>query len=238
MKRFIPLILIVVLMLVGYLSGIYKALSFETLRYQHLELREYATAHPILAPCLFLGTYLFATALSFPSCFFLSILGGYLFAQPWATLYVIMGATIGSTLLFWAARTAIGNWIGSKGGARLVKVEENIQKNAPGYLLFLRIVPFFPFWMANLLPALFRIPLRTYIWTTLVGMSIGSFLLTETGRGFHAIFEGEADFSFSSIFTAEVNTILLCLGVLISLTSVFLYKIFQKFQSKYPEKEL
>lgn len=237
MKRFIPLALIAAFMMIGYFSGIYKALSFDTLRYQHLELREYVTAHPLLTPCLFIGTYLVATTLSFPSRLFLSILGGYLFAQPWATLYVLLGATAGAALLFSAAKTAGGDWMSRKGGPRFAKIEENVQKNGVGYLLFIRIVPVVPFWMANLIPALFRLKLSTYIWTTLVGMSIESYMLTEAGRGFHAIFESGEPFSSASIFTSDVKVMLLILGVVISLATIFLYKILQKRNAKHSEKE-
>lgn len=213
LKQFWPIGLIVILMLVGYFSGFYRAFTFDTLRYQHLEMSEYVNEHPVLTPIMFIGTYLVATALSIPGGLFLSLIGGYLFAQPWCTLYVIVGATTGATLLFLAARTALGEGLKRKTGGNLAKMKEGFKKNAVSYMLFLRFVPLFPFWLVNLAPAFFKVSLRTYIWTTLVGILPGAFVFTQAGRGFNEIFETAQDFSLDSILNIQVKIALICLGI-------------------------
>lgn len=224
LKKFIPIFIIIVLMLVGYFTGFYKALNFETLKYHHNELTEYVNNNPILTPFMFIGTYIVVTALSIPGALLLSLLGGFLFTQPWCTLYVMIGATIGATLLFLAARTALGDFLKRKAGPRLAKMEEGFNRNAASYLLFLRFVPLFPFWLVNLAPAFFNVRLRTYIWTTLIGIAPGAFVITQAGRGLGAIFETSDEFSVRALLNPQIQIALICLGVF-SLVPIIIRKI-------------
>ncbi len=223
LKKFIPLLIIVILMAVGYFSGFFKALNYETLRYHHVELTEYVNNNPLLTPLMFIGTYIVATALSIPGGIFLSILGGFLFRQPWCTLYVVIGATTGAALLFLAARTAFGTVLKEKAGPKLQKFEKGFHKNPSSYLLFLRLIPLFPFWLVNLAPAFFNVPLWTYVWTTFVGIAPGAFVSTQAGRGLNTIFETSDTFQFSSIFNAEINIALIGLAI-ISLLPIMIRK--------------
>lgn len=212
-KRFLPLIILIILMIAGYFSGFYRALNFETVKYHHNELTEYVNNHPIMTPFMFIGAYAVATALSIPGGIFLSLIGGFLFRQPWCTLYVIVGATTGATILFLVARTALGDFLKQKAGSRLAKMSEGFQKNAANYLLFLRFVPIFPFWLVNLAPAFFNVRLWTYIWTTLIGIAPGAFVFTQAGRGLNAIFESADDFSLENILNTQMKIALICLGI-------------------------
>lgn len=200
-------------MAAGYFSGLYKSLDYETLRYHHVELTEYVNDSPIMTPFMFMGTYAFATALSIPGGLILSLIGGFLFKQPWAMLYVLIGATVGATLIFLAAKTAIGDLLRKKAGPRLAKMEKGFNKNPASYLLFLRFVPLFPFWLVNLAPAFFNVRLWTFIWTTFVGIAPGAFVITQAGRGLGAIFESNEEFSLKTLFNTQLNIALICLGV-------------------------
>lgn len=230
-KRFIPLIIIIALMAVGYFTGFYKALNFDNLRQHHMELMQLVENHPVLAPLIFMGIYLVATALSIPGGLFLSLIGGYLFHQPWSTIYVLIGATIGATCLFLAARTALGDALKKKGGPWLAKMEEGFNKNAANYMLFLRFVPIFPFWLVNLAPAFFNVRLRTYIWTTLIGIAPGAFVFTQAGRGLGAVFESSEEFSVASILNDDVKIALIALAVF-ALVPIIIKKIIAKRQAK------
>lgn len=213
LKKYGPILIIVTLMAVGYFSGFFQSLDYETLRYHHVELTEYVNDSPIMTPFMFIGVYAFATALSIPGGLILSLLGGFLFKQPWAMLYVLVGATLGATLLFLAARTAVGGLLKKKAGPRLAKMEEGFNKNPASYLLFLRFVPLFPFWLVNLAPAFFNVRLSTFIWTTLVGIAPGAFVFTQAGRGLGVIFETNASFSLGTIFNLQMRIALICLGI-------------------------
>lgn len=223
MKKFIPILIIVALMLVGYFTGFYKSLDFDTLKYHHNELIEYVNNNPIMTPFMFMGTYAASTALSIPGGLLLSLLGGFLFRQPWSTIYVVIGATTGASLLFLAAKTALGGFLRKRAGPFLKKMEAGFNENAVSYMLFLRFVPLFPFWLVNLAPAFFRVRLRTYIWTTLVGITPGAFVFTQAGRGLGAIFETSEAFSLASVLNNETKIALIALGIF-ALIPIFIKK--------------
>jgi len=214
-KRFLLLTIILVGMAVIYFTGAYKYLSFETLKANHKLLKTFIAHHPVFVPFLFIFSYIIFTALSVPGGIFLSLLGGYLFSQPLSTIYVVFSATCGATLIFLAARTALGDSLRNKAGPFFKKMESGFQKNAASYLLFLRFVPLFPFWVVNLAPAFFGVSLRTFVWTTVVGIAPGSLIFTLAGGGLEKIFESEQPFSIAAIFNIKLKIALILLGCLV-----------------------
>ncbi len=135
-KRYLPLLLILIGMAAIYFSGLYRFFTFETLRSYHDTLKLFIQAHPIAAPLLYILAYILLTALSVPGAVFLSLLGGYLFPQPFSTIYVLFSATCGASLIFLAARTALGDSLKAKAGPFLQKMEKGFKENAVSYLLF------------------------------------------------------------------------------------------------------
>ena len=201
-------------MAIVYFSGAYQYLSFETLKEHHVALKTFVAAHPFSVPLAYMLVYIVATALSIPGALFLSLLGGYLFSQPFSTLYVVFSATCGATIIFFAARTAFGDSLRKKASPFLKKVESGFQQNAASYLLFLRLVPLFPFWFVNIAPAFFGVSLRTFVWTTFVGIIPGAFVFTFAGGGLEEIFESGNEFSIATVFNTQVKIALLLLGIL------------------------
>lgn len=227
LKRFLPLAIIALGMLLIYLTGVYRYLSFDALKTYHATLKTFIAAHPVLLPFLYIFTYIILTALSVPGAIFLTLLGGYLFPQPLSTLYVVFSATCGATLVFLAAKTALGDALRQKAGPFLKKMEKGFQDNAASYLLFLRFVPLFPFWIVNLAPAFFGVPLRTFLWTTLVGITPGSFVFTLAGGGLEKILDTQQAFSIGAIFNTQLKIALTLLGVL-ALVPIVIKKLKKK----------
>jgi len=212
-KRYLPIILIAILMGIVYATGIYRDLSFQNLKAYHSDLLLYVSKHPIAAPVIYIIVYIVATALSIPGGLFLSLIGGFLFPIPLSTLYVLIGATTGATLLFLSARSALGEKLFQKAGPRLKKMEKGFKENAVSYLLFLRFVPLFPFWLVNLAPAVFNVKLRTFVWTTFVGILPGAYVFTQAGEGLGAIFQSQGGLSLDAIFNIKVKIALIALGI-------------------------
>ncbi len=231
MKRWIPLILIIFGIAAVYLSGAYHYLTFESLRAHNQELQAFSIDHPLLLALGFILTYIVMTALSIPGAVFLTLLGGYLFPLPLSTIYVVFSATCGACLLFLSIKTAIGNSLKNKAGPFLKKMEKGFQENAVSYLLFLRFVPLFPFWAVNIAAAVFRVPLKTFIWTTVVGIIPGSFVYTLSGRGLGEILETQGTPTFGEVFNLKIKLALVLLGVL-SLVPILIKKFTKKTRSK------
>jgi len=212
-KKYLPIIIILIAMAIIYFSGIYHYLSFDALRIYHKSLKEFVEMHPIALPILFCLTYIISTALSIPGAIFLTLLGGYLFSQPFSTIYVLLSATCGATLIFLAARTALKDVLKIKAGPFLQKMESGFQENDASYLLFLRFVPLFPFWLVNIAPAFFGVSLFTFVWTTFVGIFPGTLVFTLAGGGLEKIVENNESFSLNSIFNTQMKMALILLGI-------------------------
>ena len=212
-KRLIPLAVLLVLLAVVYLLGLHDLITYEYLKEHRDYLKLQVNAHPYMAPVLFILVYAISTSLSIPGGTLLSVFGGFLFPQPLSTLYVVIGATIGATVIFLIAQTALGKKLKDKAGPRLKKMQTGFQENAANYLLFLRLVPLFPFWLINLAPAVFGVSLVTFIWTTFVGIIPGSFVLTQAGYGLNAIFTSGEAFTLDTVFNSQIKIALAALGL-------------------------
>lgn len=230
-KRFLPLLIILVGMALIYFSGLFRYLSFDCLKLYHQNLKAYIAEHPIAVPILYILIYIILTALSVPGAIFLTLLGGYLFPQPWSTIYVVFSATCGATLIFLAARTALTDFLREKAGSFLKKMEKGFQENAVSYLLFLRFVPLFPFWIVNIAPAFFGVRLRTFVWTTLIGIAPGSFVFTLAGGGLEKIFESNQAFSLNTILNTQLKIALALLGIF-ALIPILIKKIKNRDRNK------
>lgn len=213
MKKYIPLSLLITLTIIAYFSDILKYFTFENLQMHRHALASFISEHGLLSPTLFILLYIIIAALSLPIGVFLSVIGGFLFPQPFSTLYIVIGATIGASLLFLAAKTAVGGLLKKKAGRFLPKIKAGFRENGASYLFFLRLVPLFPFWLVNLAPAFLGIPFRTFFWTTFIGIIPGAFVFAQAGAGLGAILDSNQGFSISGIFNWQVKIALIALGI-------------------------
>jgi uncharacterized membrane protein YdjX (TVP38/TMEM64 family) len=120
----------------------------------------------------------------------LSIAGGFFFGVIFATIYINIGATIGATLVFLAARFFLGEMIQNKYGDKLTRFNREVETNGRNYLITLRLIPVFPFWMINLFAGVTRIKPRTFIWTTSLGIIPGSAVYAYAGYAINDIGQG------------------------------------------------
>lgn len=207
-----------------YFSGVYHYVSFVTLKYYHEALKSFVIDHFLLVSFLYILIYVIATALSFPGAFVLTIFGGYLFPQPLCTIYVVCSATIGATIVFLVTKTALGDSLKDKASPFLKKMEKGFKENGASYLLFLRFIPIFPFWIMNIAPAFLYVSLKTFIWTTFVGVIPGSIVFTLSGSGLKRVFENNEEFSIHTILNTQMK-IALCLLGLLALSPILIKKI-------------
>ena len=127
---------------------------------------------------------------------------------------MVVAATVGATVVFLIARSMIGNILRAKAEPALRKMERGFQENALSYLLVLRLIPLFPFWLVNLVPALLGVSLRTYVIGTFLGIIPGVLVFAFAGAGLGSVFDTTESFSLASFLTPEVITALAGLSVL------------------------
>jgi len=162
----------------------------------------------------FAALYAVAVAFSLPGGTLLTLAGGFLFGTLAGGLAAIVGATVGATAVFLAARTAFGDGLRRRAGPGLRRLEAGLRRNALSYLLVLRLVPLFPFWLVNLAPAVFGVPLRTYVLATVIGIVPGTFVFAWVGSGLGAVFAAGGEPDLAILFAPEVLGPLLALAAL------------------------
>ena len=204
-----------------FASGADHYLMLQTLHDNRMELVEFVHDYGVLAVFVFLGIYVAATALAIPGALVLTIAGGFLFGTWWGTVWVVIGATVGASILFMAARTTLGEALRTRAGPMLVKIEAGFGANAFSYLLSLRLLPVFPFFIVNVVPAFVGVPLRTFVLATLLGIIPGSFVFASVGAGLGSVFEMMMEPTLASAITPEIIVALVSLAVVALLPIVW-----------------
>lgn len=190
-KRWAPLIVIVGLMLLGFAMGWHKYLSLSELIRQRTMLQAYVTDNIGMALGTYVLIYVAATAMSLPGAVILTIAGGFLFGAAFGAATTVFAATIGATLIFCAARTALAETLRRKAGPLMAKLADGFRENALSYLLFLRLVPAFPFWLVNIASALFDVKLRVFVIGTFIGIIPGTIAFAFVGAGLGSLIEAQ-----------------------------------------------
>jgi uncharacterized membrane protein YdjX (TVP38/TMEM64 family) len=157
-------------------------LSLDALKANRDSLLVFTQDHYVPNVALFIVVYILQTSFSLPGATIMTLAGGFLFGSLWGPLYINIGATTGATLAFLAARYLFHQWVERKFGDRLGPIQDGFTKNAFSYLLTLRLIPFFPFFLVNLLSGLTRVKVSTYVVATAVGIIPGSVVYTFAGR--------------------------------------------------------
>lgn len=191
-----------------------QILSLESLARHREFLIGFVAERPFLASAAFFVLYVATTALSIPGASVLSLSGGFLFGVALATPLVVSGATIGAVIVFSLARTALAATLQARAGDRFVRLAHAFRNDAFAYLLALRLVPLFPFWLVNLVPALLGVRLVPFAAATAIGVLPGALVYTSVGAGLGAILERNEPLAFSLLLEPSLLIPLLGLAAL------------------------
>lgn len=213
-KRLAPLGLIIGGIVAFFALGLDQYVTFEALRENREALTGFVAQNLVIALGLFIIIYAAATALSLPGGLVLTITGGFLFGTWLGTAAVVVAATIGATLIFLIAKSALGEPLRQKAGPWLKKMEEGFQQDALNYLLVLRLVPLFPFFVVNLVPAFLGVKLNTFVIATFFGIIPGTFVFALAGSGIGSVFDAGEEFTAAGILTPEIIAAFVGLAVL------------------------
>jgi uncharacterized membrane protein YdjX (TVP38/TMEM64 family) len=229
LRRLAPVAAVVLVMAVVFAMGWHRFLSLETLVRHRAAIDGFVAARCSLAIAAFVAIYVAAVALSIPGASILTITGGVLFGWLIGGFVAIFAATIGATIVFLIARGACGEAVLRRAGPLAAKLAEGFREDAFNYLLFLRLVPVFPFWLVNLAPAVVGVRLTTFVLATAIGIIPGTFAYALVGGGLDSVIAaheaayraciaaGRADchlnFSMSALVTPQLLAALAALGV-------------------------
>jgi uncharacterized membrane protein YdjX (TVP38/TMEM64 family) len=186
-RKFWVVAVIVVLAGIFFYFDLGKYLTLASLKSNRDALVGFRESHQFAMVAIFIVAYIAQTALSLPGAAVLSLAAGAIFGAVKGTLYVNIGATVGATLAFLVARYLFHDMIQNKFGPRLEKINRELETRGFNYLLFLRLVPLFPFFLINLGAGLTRVPLRTFFFGTMIGIIPGSFVFCNAGASLATI---------------------------------------------------
>lgn len=186
-RRFAPIALIVLAMVAVFATGAHRQISLETLVRHRMAIDAFISDHVFAAVGVFIAIYIVVVALSIPGGLILSISGGILFGTLVGGLANLVAATAGATIVFLIARGACGETLVRRAGPLARKIADGFCANAFSYLLFLRLVPAFPFFLVNLAPALVGVKLSTFVAATAIGIVPATFAFAFFGSGLDSV---------------------------------------------------
>jgi uncharacterized membrane protein YdjX (TVP38/TMEM64 family) len=191
--RIAPLALLVLLGAFVFVMGWHRELTLETLVRHRMTIADFVDAHLLGALATFTALYVVVVSLSLPGATILTIVGGLLFGAVIGGLAATVSATLGATVIFLIARSAIGDFLVRRAGPRLTTLAEGFRDDAFHYLLFLRLVPLFPFFLVNLAPAIVGVRLPPFLAATALGILPATFAFALAGAGLDSAIDAQVD---------------------------------------------
>ena len=214
LRRLLPVAILLAGLAVFLLLGLERYFSFEMLARHKATLTAWVAAHRLLAGLVFLLAYALMVAFSLPVAVVATPVGGFLFGTWAGACLSAIAATVGSIAVFLAARYAFRDLFRARAGATLARLEKGFRHNDFSYLLFLRLVPVFPFWLINIVPALLGMRLRRYALATMLGIVPASIIYASVGAGLGAVLKRGEHPDLGIIFEWHILLPLLGLGAL------------------------
>lgn len=206
LQRKLPVLVIAAVAIIGAFT-LRDYLSFDALRDNREALIAFRDANYLVAVLGFIAIYVLIVAFSLPGAAIATLTGGFLFATFPGALYNVIGATVGATAIFSAARMGFGDKLAAKmeTGEGLVKrIKDGIDENQWSVLFLIRLVPAVPFFVANLVPALVDVPLRRFVISTFLGIIPGSVVYTSVGAGLGDVFARGETPNLGIIFEPQI----------------------------------
>ncbi|MCH7888712.1 MAG: TVP38/TMEM64 family protein [Proteobacteria bacterium] len=213
-KRLWPIAALLVAVVALFFFGPNNEAILEALHEHRETVLAFVADNAVLAGLAYVTVYVLAIAFSVPGGAMMTIAGGFLFDWQLATIYVVFAATVGATAVFIVARSAVGNRLRARAGPWMKKMEAGFQENALNYLLVLRLIPVFPFFVINLVSAFLGVNLRTYVIATFIGIIPGTIVFALFGDGLGSLLDADAEFDISTVLTPQIMAALAGLAAL------------------------
>lgn len=181
MKKILILVLFAIAITSFFYFDLGSQLTLANLKEQQAAFDAQYQAAPFLVIGIFFLIYVAATAASLPGALILTLAAGALFGVLAGTIIVSFASTIGATIAFLSSRYLFRDTIKARFGDRLKAIDDGVEKDGPFYLLTLRLVPIFPFFLINLLMGLTAIKARTFYIVSQIGMLLGTVVYVNAG---------------------------------------------------------
>ncbi|MGM7319340.1 FAD-dependent oxidoreductase [Idiomarina sp. ST10R2A5] len=180
-KKLLLLLVIVALFVSAFVFDLTQYLSLDVLKEKQQQLNQLFADYPFTVFAVYFVIYVVTTALSLPGATILTLGAGAIFGLGWGLLLASFAASLGAFLAFLSARFILHDWVQEKFGDRLTAINRGMERDGAFYLLSLRLVPLFPFFVINLVMGLTKIKAWTFYWVSQVGMLLGTAVYVNAG---------------------------------------------------------
>jgi len=181
LKKLLLLLVIIVLFISAFAFDLTQYLSLDVLKEKQQQLNQLFVDYPFQVFAVYFVVYVAATALSLPGATILTLGSGAIFGLGWGLLLASFASSFGAFLAFLSARFILHDWVQEKFGERLTAINRGMERDGAFYLLSLRLVPLFPFFVINLVMGLTKIKAWTFYWVSQVGMLLGTAVYVNAG---------------------------------------------------------
>ena len=214
LRRYWPLLLVLAVIGAAWAGGLTHEFTWAALARNQTSLTAWVTEHPIAAPTLYVATYAATAAVALPEGAVLTVAGGLLFGTLLGGSLAVVGSTLGSIVLFLAARYHLADAMAARAGGFFDRVRARLKRDGFSYLLALRLIPAFPFWLVNLAAALCGMRLLPYVAATLLGVIPATFIYASIGAGVGNILAAGGEPNLAVLFSPAVLAPLIGLAAL------------------------
>jgi uncharacterized membrane protein YdjX (TVP38/TMEM64 family) len=189
LRRLLPVAILLGGLAVFLALGLERYFSYDLLYRHQATLTKWVAKHAFISAAVFVLVYTLVVAFSLPIAIVVTPVAGFLFGTWMGAGLSVIGATLGSIAVFLAARTAFRDLFRARAGAALTRLEAGFRRDDFSYLLFLRLVPIFPFWLINIVPALLGMRLYRYVLATMIGIVPAAIVYASVGAGLGAVID-------------------------------------------------
>jgi uncharacterized membrane protein YdjX (TVP38/TMEM64 family) len=214
LKQYLPILIIATGAVLFFILGGQEYLTLTMLKSNYVALQQFTHDHYFISVILYIASYTLVVAFSVPGATIMTLIGGFLFGPFLGGLWVVLSATTGATLTFLAVNTAFGEMLKNRAGDKLKRVTQGFTEHAFNYLIFLRLVPIFPFFMINIAAGVVGVRLRTFVITTFFGIMPGSFVYAWVGGGLGYTLSQGKNINMGIIFQPQVLFPMIALALL------------------------
>jgi uncharacterized membrane protein YdjX (TVP38/TMEM64 family) len=218
-RRFWPLLLLLAAAAAAWAGGLTQQIGWPALARNQAVLVTWVASHPIIAPSLYMLIYAGAVLLSLPEAAVITVAAGLLFGTWLGGILAVLGSSAGAIALFLLVRYNLADAIVGRRGRFLDAVRRGLRRDGFSYLLAIRLVPAFPFWLVNLAAALSGMRLLPYVAATVLGVMPATFVYASIGAGLGDVLSAGGTPDLAVIFSPRI------LGPLIGLAALSLLPI-------------
>jgi len=228
--KFLPVAVLVIGVVAFFSFGGQQCLSLNALKDNYQDILDFTNSYYLISVLIFVIAYVVVVAFSIPGATVMTLLGGLMFGLIFGSFIVVISATIGACIVFFAVGSALGEVLRQKAKGSIEKMRLGLEKDAFNYLMVLRLIPIFPFFVINIVAGMLGVKFRDFFWATLLGIIPGSVVYVWVGTSLSYIIQQGDDINLKIILEPRFILPIIALAIL-SIVPVFIKKSKKKVAS-------